>query len=105
MPTNNFLGRQIDVDTEGFLTIPDQWDKELAVVLAKNAGIHDLTDEHWRAINFVRDDALKQGQSPTLRRMQQAGGFDIKQLFTLFPGKPAKKLAYIAGRAKPTACV
>lgn len=105
MPTNNFLGRLVEVDSEGFLVQPDDWDEELAVVLAKNAGIDDLTDEHWRAIKFVRDDSIKQGQSPTLRRMQQEGGFDIKQLFNLFPGKPAKKLAYIAGRGKPTACV
>ena len=105
MPINNFLGREITVDAEGFLTVADEWDEELAEVLARNAGIDELTDEHWRAIRFVRDDFEKQGQSPTLRRMQQAGGFDIKQLFTLFPGKPAKKLAYIAGRTKPTACV
>lgn len=105
MPTNTFLGRLIDVDSEGFLSVPDQWDEELAAVLARNAGIEDLTDEHWRAIRFVREDAAKQGQSPTLRRMQKEGGFDIKQLFALFPGKPAKKLAYIAGRSKPTACV
>lgn len=105
MPTNNFSGRLVEVDQEGFLTSPDQWDEELAAVLAEKAGVDDLTDEHWRAIRFVRDDAEAQGQSPTLRRMQQAGGFDIKQLFVLFPGKPAKKLAYIAGRSKPTACV
>ncbi len=105
MPTNVFLGRSIEVDDEGFLTVPDQWDEDLAVVLAQNAGVNDLTDEHWRVIRFVREDSLAQGQSPTLRRMQQAGGFDIKQLFKLFPGKPAKKLAYIAGYGKPTACV
>lgn len=105
MRINNFLGREINVDQEGFLSVPDQWDEELAEVLAANAGIDELTDAHWRAIRFVRDDAAAQGQSPTLRRMQQAGGFDIKQLFELFPGKPAKKLAYIAGHSKPTACV
>lgn len=105
MPTNNFSGRLVEVDDEGFLTVPDQWDEELAVVLARNAGIDELTPEHWRAIRFAREDYERQGQSPTLRRMQKAGGFDIKQLFELFPGKPAKKLAYIAGRSKPTACV
>lgn len=105
MPTNTFLGRIVQVDSEGFLTVADEWDEELAAVLAQRAGIEELTDEHWRAIRFVRKDALEQGQSPTLRRMQQVGGLDIKRLFTLFPGKPAKKLAYIAGRSKPTACV
>lgn len=105
MATNNFFGRLVEVDSEGFLVSPDDWDEDLAAILAAKAGVEDLSDEHWRAIRFVREDALKQGQSPTLRRMQQVGGFDIKQLFVLFPGKPAKKLAYIAGRGKPTACV
>lgn len=105
MPTNIFLGREVQVDDEGFMTDPDQWDEQLATVLAAIAGVNELTDEHWRAINFVRQDSLTRGESPTLRRMQQVGGLDIKQLFQLFPGKPAKKLAYIAGRSKPTACV
>jgi len=29
----------------------------------------------------------------------------VKELFTLFPGKPAKKMAYIAGLPKPHGCV
>ena len=29
----------------------------------------------------------------------------IKDLFELFPGKPAKKMAYIAGLPKPKGCV
>lgn len=87
------------------MTDPDQWDEQLATVLAAIAGVNELTDEHWRAINFVRQDSLARGESPTLRRMQQVGGLDIKVLFQLFPGKPAKKLAYIAGQSKPTACV
>ena len=105
MPTNIFMGREVEVDDEGFMTDPSQWDEELAATLAAIAGIDELTDEHWRAIKFVREDSLKNGQSPTLRRMQEVGGFNIKELFKLFPGKPAKKLAYIAGRSKPTACV
>ena len=105
MPVNTFLGRLITVNDEGFLTVPDEWDEDLAVVLAGNAGVEELTEEHWRAIRFVRQDAAVTGAAPTLRRMQQTGGFEIKELFRLFPGKPAKKLAYIAGRTKPTACV
>lgn len=105
MPTNTFLGRPIDVDSEGFLTVGAQWDEALAEELARIAGVDELTEEHWRAIRFVRDDFDKTGASPTLRRMQQVGGFNIRRLFELFPGKPAKKMAYIAGRAKPTACV
>lgn len=105
MPTNIFLGRKVEVDDEGFMTDPGQWDEELAATLAAIAGVEELTDDHWKAIRFVREDSLERGESPTLRRMQEVGGFNIKELFKLFPGKPAKKLAYIAGRSKPTACV
>jgi tRNA 2-thiouridine synthesizing protein E len=37
--------------------------------------------------------------------MAQEGGFSTKEMFTLFPKKPAKKLAYIAGLPKPVGCV
>jgi sulfur relay (sulfurtransferase) DsrC/TusE family protein len=33
------------------------------------------------------------------------GGIPTKELFTLFPTKPAKKMAYIAGLPKPHGCV
>jgi tRNA 2-thiouridine synthesizing protein E len=37
--------------------------------------------------------------------MQAVGGFPTKELFQLFPKKPAKKLSYIAGLQKPVGCV
>jgi sulfur relay (sulfurtransferase) DsrC/TusE family protein len=40
-----------------------------------------------------------------LRRVSVRTGVPVKQLFTLFPGKPAKKMAYIAGLPKPVGCV
>ena len=105
MPTNTFLGRPVEVDDEGFLRVAAQWDDELAALLARIAGVEELTDEHWRVIRFARADFDTTGEAPTLRRMQKAGGFQIKRLFELFPGKPAKKIAYISGRPKPRACV
>jgi tRNA 2-thiouridine synthesizing protein E len=53
----------------------------------------------------MRDDAAANGVTPTLRRIQTVGGFDIRELFRLFPGKPAKKMAYLAGLPKPVGCV
>ena len=53
----------------------------------------------------MRDDQAKTGVTPTLRRMQAVGGFDIKQLYQLFPGKPGKKMAWLAGLGKPVGCV
>jgi tRNA 2-thiouridine synthesizing protein E len=97
-------GREVHVDTEGFLTEYDEWDEALGKALAANIGI-DMTDEHWDAIRFLRTDHAEQGTTPTLRRVTNVGGIPTKQLFTLFPGKPAKKMAYIAGLPKPVGCV
>lgn len=105
MPTNTFLGRPITVNEEGFLTLASEWDEELAVELARIAGIEKLSEEQWKLVRFVRQDFLDQGAAPTLRRMSKVGGFNIPRIFELFPGKPAKKLAYIAGATKPVACV
>jgi TusE/DsrC/DsvC family sulfur relay protein len=104
MPVTTLAGHQIHVNNEGFLTDPTEWDEELAAVLADQIGI-TLTDEHWKAIRFLRQDFTDQGETATLRRVSMTGGVPIKQLFALFPGKPAKKMAYIAGLPKPQGCV
>jgi tRNA 2-thiouridine synthesizing protein E len=97
-------GRDIHVDDEGFLTVYDEWDDDLAKQLAANIGI-DLTDAHWTAIRFLREDYRSQGETPTIRRMSTVGGIPTKDLFALFPNKPGKKMAYIAGLPKPHGCV
>lgn len=105
MPTTLIAGRPIDVNDEGFLTAYDQWDEDLARVLAGYAGIDELTDEHWAVLRFLRADYPARGETATLRRVASVGGFDMKGLFQLFPGKPAKKMSYIAGLPKPKGCV
>jgi TusE/DsrC/DsvC family sulfur relay protein len=97
-------GRDVHVDDEGFLTEYDEWDDDLAKILAANVGV-DLTDAHWKVLRFLREDFKAQGETPTLRRVTNVGGVPTKELFTLFPKKPAKKMAYIAGLPKPVGCV
>jgi tRNA 2-thiouridine synthesizing protein E len=97
-------GRDVHVDDEGFLTEYDEWDTDLAKVLAANIGV-DLTDAHWKVLRFLRDDYKAMGQTATLRRVSTVAGVPTKELFTLFPKKPAKKMAYIAGLPKPVGCV
>ena len=104
MPVTEINSHQIHVDDEGFLTEYDEWDENLAVVLASRIGI-DLTDAHWKVIRFLRDDYKTQGDTATTRRVQAVGGVPVKEQFALFPKKPAKKMAYIAGLPKPHGCV
>ena len=104
MPVTTLDGHQVHVNDEGFLTDPAEWDEDLATVLAAQIGI-TLTEQHWSAIRFLREDYAAQGETATLRRVSTLAGIPIKELFTLFPGKPAKKMAYIAGLPKPQGCV
>ena len=104
MPTTTIDGHEIHVNDEGFMTEYDEWNEDLGKVLANQIGI-EMTDEHWKAIHFLREDFDRQGETATLRRVATQGGIPVKQLFVLFPQKPAKKMAYVAGLPKPHGCV
>ena len=104
MPVTTVNGQDIHVNDEGFLTDPAEWDDALGTALAAQIGI-EMTDEHWDAIRFLRKDFQETGETPTLRRVSTVGGIPIKTLFVLFPQKPAKKMAYVAGVPKPHGCV
>jgi tRNA 2-thiouridine synthesizing protein E len=104
MPVTTLDGHQIHVDTEGFLTDLSEWDDELATVLAAQIGL-TLTDEHRAVLTFLRDDFAQRGETATLRRASAGSGVPVKDLFRLFPQKPAKKMAYVAGLPKPVGCV
>jgi tRNA 2-thiouridine synthesizing protein E len=104
MPVTTIGQTQVHVDAEGFLTEYAEWGDELAQQLAAAIGI-ELTDAHWKAIRFLREDFLVRGETATLRRVSVLAGIPVKELFTLFPGKPAKKMAYIAGLPKPHGCI
>ena len=96
MPTNTIDDFTFEVNDEGFLTDRSQWSKELC---------EELTPEHWATIEFMRSDSATSGVTPTLRRMQTVGGFDVREIYQLFPGKPVKKMAYLSGLPKPVGCV
>jgi TusE/DsrC/DsvC family sulfur relay protein len=104
MPVTQLDGHQIHVDDDGYLTEYDEWSEDLARELAAQIGI-DLTNEHWRVIRFLREDYLVQGETATTRRVQVVGGIPVKEQFALFPKKPGKKMAYVAGLPKPHGCV
>ncbi|MBT9254209.1 TusE/DsrC/DsvC family sulfur relay protein [Phycicoccus sp. MAQZ13P-2] len=104
MTTTTIAGHQVEVNEEGFLTRPDEWSEDLAPELAGLIGLQ-LGDEHWKLIHFLRDDFAAQGETATLRRVSTQTGTPVKQLFALFPGKPAKKMAYVSGLPKPKGCV
>lgn len=106
MATATIAGISVNVNVEGFLTDPSEWTKEIAIELAAQEGITELTAEHWKVIDFCRQYAQTNGgKAPTLRTITNQAGISTKDLFTLFPKGPAKKVAKISGLGKPEGCV
>ena len=95
----------LDLDAEGFLQKPDQWNEEIAVAFARESGIPNLSDRHWQVIRYMRDTYLTTGQAPTIRTLGKASGVTIKELYQLFPKGPAKLAAKIGGIPKPHGCI
>lgn len=105
MPTKLIAGKTVQVNDEGFMTDPNEWNQDIAVELAKEEGIAELTPAHWKVIEFCRQAAKDTGKAPTLRAITTKAGIPTKDLFALFPKGPAKKVARIAGLGKPEGCV
>ena len=95
----------LDVDAEGFLQKPEQWNEDIAREIAHDAGIDPLTPRHWQVVRFMRDRYLTTGNAPTIRTLGKESGVPIKELYQLFPKGPAKLAARIAGIPKPHGCI
>jgi tRNA 2-thiouridine synthesizing protein E len=104
MSLATIAGHEVHIDQEGFMTEYGEWTEDVAHQLAANIGI-ELGERHWEVIRFLRSDYATQGETATLRRVTTVGGVPTKELFELFPKKPAKKMAYVAGLPKPAGCV
>jgi TusE/DsrC/DsvC family sulfur relay protein len=95
----------VDVDAEGFMTEPEQWNERIARAIAAENGVPELTDRHWLVVNFMRERYLTTGTAPTIRALGKESGVPIKELYGLFPKGPAKLAAKIGGIPKPKGCI
>jgi tRNA 2-thiouridine synthesizing protein E len=105
MPTFEHGTIKIEVDEDGFMDDPSAWNEEIAKALATTEAVMDMTDEHWKLVNYLRDYYLKFGIAPMIRKLCKETGFPLKKVYELFPSGPAKGACKVAGLAKPTGCV
>ena len=105
MRTRTHATTEVEVDAEGFMQDPGQWNEQIAAEIATAEGSDDLTDRHWMVINFMRNSYLEDGSAPSIRTLGKASGVPIKELYQLFPKGPAKRAAKIAGIPKPRGCI
>jgi dissimilatory sulfite reductase related protein len=95
----------VELDAEGFLTDPNQWNERIAEEIAREHGVPELTDHHWLVVRFMRDRYLATGEAPSIRALGKESGVPVKELYELFPKGPAKLAARIGGIPKPKGCI
>jgi TusE/DsrC/DsvC family sulfur relay protein len=105
MPTVELGGSQVVVDEDGFLEDPSVWTEDIAAALAKTESVEDLTENHWKVVNYLREYYQEFGIAPMIRKLCKQTGFKLKEIYAMFPTGPAKGACKIAGLPKPTGCV
>jgi tRNA 2-thiouridine synthesizing protein E len=105
MPVFEWKDLKIQVDEDGFMENPEEWNEQVALALASTEDVAELTNDHWHVINYLRDYYQKYGIAPMIRKLCKETGFSLKQIYELFPSGPAKGACKVAGLAKPTGCV
>lgn len=97
-------GIALETDDQGYLLEPDFSD-EVVQVIAAAEGL-TLTDDHWKVVNYLRDEYREHGHTPNFRNMLKGlsdilPDCDSKALYALFPVGPAKQGCKVAGLPQP----
>jgi len=95
----------LDIDEDGFIQEPDKWNEVVAAALGKTEGVDELTEGHWKVVNFLREYYIEFGVAPMIRKLCKSTGFKLSEIYDMFPSGPAKGACKIAGLPKPTGCV
>ena len=96
---------EIDIDGDGFMTNPSLWNHDLALEIAKADNINELTENHWKVINIIRQGFEEKGLAPMVRVVCKETGLKLREIYELFPLGPARGACRVAGLPKPDGCV
>ncbi|CAC9590269.1 hypothetical protein [uncultured Gammaproteobacteria bacterium] len=105
MKVNN---KTAELDPEGYLIHPEDWDHDVALELAGSENI-ELNDEYWSVFDFMRKFYDEKGVAPdvrhTTKQMVEDFGVDKKaaksKLFKMFPYGYVKQACKVSGMKRP----
>lgn len=97
----------VAIDDEGYLVDPMTWNEELAREFADQESIQ-LTEDHWDAIQFMRQYYAEHQVAPDVRHVtkhlaERLGHEARNKIFELFPYGYVKQACKIAGMKRPRA--
>ena len=105
MANINYEGKTYEKDGDGFMLKPEEWTEGLAAEIAKEDGINELTENHWKILHCIRENYEEKGIAPMVRVICKASGLKLKEIYELFPLGPARGACRVAGLPKPEGCV
>ncbi|GMQ88164.1 MAG: TusE/DsrC/DsvC family sulfur relay protein [Gammaproteobacteria bacterium] len=101
----------IELSEAGWLNNLDEWSEELAVEIAVNERIPDLTEEHWDIIKMAREYFQDNGTvaeprnfSKMMKKKYGKDRSDQKYIYSLFPTGLIKCANKVAGLPRPKGC-
>jgi tRNA 2-thiouridine synthesizing protein E len=99
----------MQLDEEGYLVDPADWNEQVAEALARQENIV-LSEAHWTVIRFMREYYEQRQIAPDARHVMKhladlkgAGKAGRNDLFVLFPYGYVKQACKIAGMRRPRA--
>ncbi len=76
---------QVEMDNEGFLMNPDEWNDQLAEWLAKKEGLDELNVARWQVIHALRDYYKEHQHVPNFKELcknaHQTDAYCMERLF------------------------
>ena len=104
-------GKTIELSEAGWLLDLTEWNEAVAVEIAKNEQVPELTEEHWNIINMAREYFDDNGTvceprafSKLMKKAYGKEKSDQKYIYSLFPTGLIKCANKIAGLPRPKGC-
>ncbi len=104
-------GLMIETDDAGYLNDSSEWNRELAVLIARDERI-ELQDDHWEVLTYLRHYYHEHQIAPSVRVLTQAMRKTLgpekgnsRYLYQLFPRGTTTQASKIAGLPKPVGCI
>ena len=89
-----------ETDEDGYLKKEGAWTKEVAELLAQKILPGELTEDHWKVINYLRHYYAEFRAVPPVRKLARDTGISLRELKELFPDGVTPDACRMAGIPK-----
>lgn len=93
-----------EIDEEGFLVRTEMWTRDVAKILAQGEVDGDLTEDHWKVVDYLRQYYLEFKNIPPDRMVSRGSGISLERINELFPSGVVGGACRVAGISRDVIC-